>query len=173
MAEAAVVESPLLGGDTGVGLLENNTPPTPSQEGSIVDMIMERLKAFDAAIGASEVLEIDGLAIDGQPCNEITQESKIKVINHRTEAAYEVEVDTIIRTPLDDLILALETGDFVRCYGVTRIVGYYSRINNWNKSKKQELIQRLESRRSGVGYAVDDNHKPQDVDDTIGFLNKM
>ncbi len=103
---------------------------------------MERLKAFDAAIDASEVLEIDGLSIDGQPCNEITQESRVKVINHRSEMAYEVEIDTIISTPLDDLVNALETGEFVKLYGVTRIVGYYSRISNWNSSKTAELADR-------------------------------
>ncbi|HLG29120.1 MAG TPA: anaerobic ribonucleoside-triphosphate reductase [Candidatus Brocadiales bacterium] len=27
-------------------------------------------------------------------------------------------------------------------YGITRIVGYYSRINNWNKSKIGELVDR-------------------------------
>lgn len=67
MTKAAVVESPLLGGDTGVGNCKrNNTPPAPSQEGSIVDMIMDRLKAFDAAIEANEILEIDGLSVDAR-----------------------------------------------------------------------------------------------------------
>jgi ribonucleoside-triphosphate reductase (formate) len=36
-------------------------------------------------------------------------------------------------------------------YGMTRIVGYYSRINNWNKSKLGELTDR---RTNPVSYAV-------------------
>ena len=111
-------------------------------EGDVVNMIVERLKAFDAAITAHAYLEIDGLAIDGKACDKVTQESKIKVLNHKTETAYEVEIDTIIQTPLDDLIVAIETGIFTRVFGVTRIVGYYSRVQNWNSSKTAELADR-------------------------------
>ena len=28
------------------------------------------------------------------------------------------------------------------CYGLSRVVGYFSRINNWNKSKQAELKAR-------------------------------
>lgn len=84
-----------------------------------------------------------------------------------------MEINTILRTPVRAIILALETGEFIRVHGVTRIVGYYSRIHNWNKSKKQELVQRLESRSDGIGYAVDGNYKPQDVDEIIKSLNRM
>ena len=27
-------------------------------------------------------------------------------------------------------------------YGISRVVGYYSRINNWNKSKQAEFVDR-------------------------------
>ena len=105
----------------------------------IVKHIMCKLTAFDAAIKASKLLEIDGVAIDGKACAETT---KIKVLNSHNEAAYEVSVDAIVRQPLQDLILALETGLVMRLHGVTRIVGYYSRSNNWNKSKIGELHDR-------------------------------
>lgn len=87
----------------------------------VVHEIMERLKAFDEVIATHAYLEIDGLSIDGQACDKVTQESKIKVLNHKTEAAYEIDINTIIQTPLRDLIRALETGDFVKCFGITRI----------------------------------------------------
>jgi hypothetical protein len=32
----------------------------------------------------------------------------------------------------------------IKCFGVTRIVGYYSRVQNWNKSKIGELRDRQE-----------------------------
>lgn len=116
----------------------------------IVKQIMCKLTAFDKAIEESKILEIDGLAIAGKPCDEVTQESKIKVLNNDLQTACEVSVDAIVRQPLNDLILALETGLFYRLQGVTRIVGYYSRINNWNKSKMGELADR----RKGNYWAV-------------------
>lgn len=121
---------------------EPNTPQVQSQEEMVVDMIKEKLKAFDAAIEANEILEIDGLSVNGTPCGEITQASKIKVLNHSTKIAYEVKIDTIIRTPLKDLVCALISGEFVKLHGVTRIVGYYSRVVNWNSSKIAELADR-------------------------------
>lgn len=101
-----------------------------------------KLIAFDTAIAESDELEIDGISLDGKACEEITIGSNLKVLNHQTKDAYEVEVDTIVRTPLKDLIRALKTGELIRLNGVTRIVGYYSRIQNWNKSKIGELQDR-------------------------------
>lgn len=112
-----------------------------------------KLTAFDTAIAGAAELEIDGVSLNGVACDEITQESKIKVLNHQMKDAYEVAVDTIVRTPLKDIILALKTGELIRLQGVTRIVGYYSRISNWNKSKIGELHDRHKG-----NYAV--NPKP-------------
>lgn len=93
-----------------------------------------KLMSFDAAIAANENLEIDG--IDGNT-------DKIKVINHGNKSAFNVPLKTIMQTPTRDLIKALDEGVFEgRVYGVSRIVGYYSRINNWNKSKVSELQDR-------------------------------
>ena len=117
-------------------------PEMVTESDRIVKHIMCKLTAFDAAVKASKLLEIDGVAINGQACDETTKESKIKVLNSHNEAAYEVSVDAIVRQPLKELILALETGLFMRLHGVTRIVGYFSRINNWNKSKIGELHDR-------------------------------
>lgn len=101
-----------------------------------------KITAFDVAIAETSELEIDGISLDGKACDVITIGSKIKVLNHQTKDAYEVEIDTIVRTPLKDMILALKTGELIRLQGVTRIVGYYSRIQNWNKSKIGELQDR-------------------------------
>ena len=101
-----------------------------------------KLSAFDTAIADTNELEIDGVFLDGVACEKITMGSKIKVLNHQTKDAYEVEIDSIVRTPLKDLILALKTGELIHLLGVTRIVGYYSRVQNWNKSKIGELQDR-------------------------------
>lgn len=108
----------------------------------VAQQIIRKLTEFDRAVTESKFIEIDGLSIDNKPCAEVTKESRIKVINHMTKQAYEVGVDTIIRTPLANLITALETGIHIRVYNVTRIVGYYSRVQNWNSSKISELADR-------------------------------
>lgn len=51
-------------------------------------------------------------------------------------------VETVIKTPIRDLMLALETGIHINLYQISRIVGYMSRINCWNKSKIAELRDR-------------------------------
>lgn len=99
--------------------------------------IEKKLKAFDAAVEGREFLEIDG-DIDGNT----PQEHFLKIINHKLESAFCISIDAIIRQDLDNVLNALETGITTRLYGVTRIVGYYSRISNWNKSKVGELHDR-------------------------------
>lgn len=116
-------------------------------EGPIVDRISckdevqlyieEKLGAFDSVIEGHEFLEIDG-DIDGNT----PQEHFLKIINHKLECAFSISIDAVIRQDLEFVINALETGITVRLHGVTRIVGYYSRIANWNKSKIGELNDR-------------------------------
>jgi hypothetical protein len=92
--------------------------------------IEEKLSAFDAAIEGHEFLEIDGDLPGDTP-----KEDCLKIINHKLESAYAIDIDSVIRQDLKSVINALETGIFTRLNGVTRIVGYYSRVSNWNKSK--------------------------------------
>ena len=99
--------------------------------------IEEKLSAFDAAIEGHEFLEIDG-DLPG----ETLKEDCLKIINYKLECAYAIDIDSVIRQDLESLIHALETGIFTRLNGVTRIVGYYSRVSNWNKSKIGELHDR-------------------------------
>lgn len=91
-----------------------------------------KLMEFDERIAAHPDLEIDG-----------EQDGEIKVLNHDCKSAFMVPIKTVMQTPVKDLIKALAEGVFEnRVYGVTRIVGYYSRVNNWNKSKRMELEDR-------------------------------
>jgi len=99
----------------------------------------EKLNAFDEALSKHDFLEIDGDIEADMP-----EEHLIKIINHNTEEAHSVTVDAVVRQKLSTIIRALETGVTTRLFGVTRIVGYYSRVNNWNKSKKSELADRHE-----------------------------
>lgn len=117
--------------------------------GTVVDSeVMQgitcKLEEFELALLSvpEERFEIDGLSINGNECKETTQESRVKVLDHEAEEAYELEVDTIVREPVAAVIRALMTGGERLLQGVTRIVGYYSRIDNWNKSKISELQDR-------------------------------
>ncbi|TVM00129.1 MAG: hypothetical protein CV087_15100 [Candidatus Brocadia sp. WS118] len=100
-------------------------------------LIEEKLNAFDAAVKRHEFLEIDGDIPGNNP-----KEDCIKIINHKLECAFAIDVDSVIRQDIESVIHALETGITTRLYGVTRIVGYYSRVSNWNKSKIGELHDR-------------------------------
>lgn len=115
-------------------------PMVMGERGSDTDiqgLIEEKLNAFDAAIAGHDFLEVDG-DIEG----ETPQEHLLKIINHKLECAFSISVDAIIRQDLEYVISSLETGITLRLHGVTRIVGYYSRISNWNKSKIGELHDR-------------------------------
>lgn len=91
-----------------------------------------KLEEFDEAIAANGNLTIDG-----------EEDGNIKVLSHDSKSAFNVPLKTIMQTPTRDLIKALDEGVFEnRVYGVTRIVGYYSRVNNWNSSKVSELEAR-------------------------------
>ncbi|HHT9106502.1 MAG TPA: hypothetical protein ACFYD7_11625 [Candidatus Wujingus californicus] len=100
-------------------------------------LIEEKLNAFDAAIEGHDFLEIDGDIEGNTP-----QEHYLKIINHKIECAFSVCMDAVIRQDLNCIVNTLETGIALRLYGVTRIVGYYSRVSNWNKSKIGELHDR-------------------------------
>ncbi|MDR4508259.1 MAG: anaerobic ribonucleoside-triphosphate reductase [Candidatus Brocadiaceae bacterium] len=107
------------------------------EQGDVQLLIEEKLENFDIAIEGHEFLEIDGDTEGNTP-----QEHFVKIINHKLESAFSISIDAVIRQDLDHVIEALETGTITRLYGVTRIVGYYSRTSNWNKSKIGELHDR-------------------------------
>lgn len=120
----AILENPIVGERIG-------------SEEAIQLLIEQKLNAFDAAIEGHEYLEIDGNIPGNTP-----KEDCLKIINHKLECAFAIDVDSVIRQDLESVIHALETGITTRLYGVTRIVGYYSRVSNWNKSKIGELHDR-------------------------------
>ena len=110
----------------------------PVQETNVRDLVCEKLEAFDAAIGASENLEIDGIMQGNEEQGEC-----LKIINHETKNAFAMSIDAIIEQPLEAVMEALKSEIFVRLQGVTRIVGFYSRISQWNSGKRAELIHRV------------------------------
>jgi hypothetical protein len=55
----------------------------------------------------------------------------------------------------------------IKCFGVTRIVGYYSRVQNWNKSKIGELRDRQEGQ-YGTG-----NHNVQYKKEALATVDAL
>lgn len=103
----------------------------------VEDIIKDYIEQFCDEINKHEFLEID---------TYIEDEDAFKVINYKDESAYQISVRAIIEQPIRDIISSLETGEFIKLHQITRIVGYFSRVHNWNKTKIGELI----SRRSGT-----------------------
>ena len=121
-----------------VEMLKENT--------GVAEKIEKSLTLFVEAVELSSDLEVIGTAI---PSNEevfvIRDYSKTEGI----EGAYvEVSIEEIVRK-VTDCDKAQEFVNVIQndrasivLNGITRIVGYYSRVNNWNKSKVGELRDR-------------------------------
>ncbi len=113
------------------------------EERTKVQAIEDKINRFITEVNAEEVLEVDGILDKGEFHKGIpVEQDSIKVLHHLQKRAYLVPVTTILDTKLDTLVEALQTTVFNKLYGVTRIVGYYSRTSNWNKSKVGELKDR-------------------------------
>jgi hypothetical protein len=121
-----------------VAILKENT--------GVAEKIEKSLTLFVEAVELSSDLEVIGTALPAKgEAFVIRDYSKTEGI----EGAYvEVSIDEIVRKVTD----SDKAQEFVKVIkndrasivlnGVTRIVGYYSRVNNWNKSKVGELRDR-------------------------------
>ena len=98
---------------------------------------------FDAAVEANENLQIDGDVLAGTTFGGAKfEKDSLHIVHLDRKVSYAVTVEAIVKQDLATVIEALETGVRDKLYGVTRIVGYYSRTSNWNKSKIGELRDR-------------------------------
>lgn len=119
------------------------TPALLEQEVCNTSVLEERLQAFCDTVDFHDYLEIDGVIHAGEEKHGIEfEEDVLKVLNHKMQTAYYISLKAIMKQKLGDVIEALETGVREKLYSVTRIVGYYSRVSNWNKSKLGELNDR-------------------------------
>ena len=119
---------------------------------SVIDdkSVVAKLEEFDNAIASSEKFEIKGIN-EEKGCFVIRDTSKQKGIYG---IYIEVPIKEVIGKPLDQLmdVLNLKRKD-VTLEGVTRIVGYYSRVSNWNKSKVGELRDRSQRNYNVTAYS--------------------
>ena len=116
------------------------------QNTGVAEKIEKSLTLFVEAVELSSDLEVIGTAL---PSNEevfvIRDYSKTEGI----EGAYvEVSIEEIVRKATDcdkaqEFVSVIQNDRApIVLNGITRIVGYYSRVNNWNKSKVGELRDR-------------------------------
>ncbi|MCP4259099.1 MAG: hypothetical protein GY774_16560 [Planctomycetes bacterium] len=127
----------------------------------IDEQIKKPLLTFLQAVELADNLEIIGTAFPGNPESEIRNPKSNEVfvlrdhsIPEGIEGAFiEVSIQEIINTvgancclPFDKAMEFVDVINNARppivLQGITRIVGYYSRVNNWNKSKVGELRDR-------------------------------
>jgi len=102
--------------------------------------LAQKLEALDEAVGCENELEIDGVM-------EEDGVEGLKILNLTRKSAYFVPMDVIVETPVKNLVKVLVSGDGERVLqGVSRCVGYFSRISNWNKS----LLSALKDRSKGT-----------------------
>ena len=137
----------------------------------VAEKIEKSLTLFVEAVELSSDLEVIGTAF---PSNEevfvIRDYSKTEGI----EGAYvEVSIEEIVRK-VTDCDKAQEFVNVIQndrasivLNGITRIVGYYSRVNNWNKSKVGELRDRAKGSYGLTGQ----NQLFQD--DRLGMIDSL
>ncbi len=115
---------------------------------STAESVEKSLTIFVEAVELSSDLEIIGTAFpNSEEVFVIRDYSKTEGI----EGAYvEVSIDEIVRKVTDtdkaqEFIKVIQNDRKpIVLNGITRIVGYYSRVNNWNKSKVGELRDRAQ-----------------------------
>ena len=121
---------------------------TLKESASIAESIEKSLTIFVEAVELSSDLEIIGTALpNSEEVFVLRDYSKTEGI----EGAYvEVSIDEIVKKVTDtdkaqEFISVVQNDRKpIVLHGITRIVGYYSRVNNWNKSKVGELRDRAQ-----------------------------
>ncbi len=119
---------------------------TLKESASIAESVEKSLTIFVEAVELSSDLEIIGTALpNSEEVFVIRDYSKTEGI----EGAYvEVSIDEIVQKVTDtdkaqEFINVIQNDRKpIVLEGITRIVGYYSRMSNWNKSKVGELRDR-------------------------------
>ena len=145
---------------------------TFKESASIAESVEKSLTIFVEAVELSSDLEIIGTAFpsNNEEVFVIRDYSKAEGI----EGAYvEVSIDEIVQKVTDtdkaqEFINVIQNDRKpIVLNGITRIVGYYSRVNNWNKSKVGELRDRAKGSYGLTGKS------PLFQDDRLGMIDSL
>ncbi len=159
---------------------------TRSKTQRVEETVEEIVVAFADAVEERDNLEI----VDSYIPTDTAIKDEIFVIeNHAVEEGVEgkyieVSVSEIVRAVYTDgsltafargqqLVSAMlcERPDIV-CHGITRIVGYYSKVTNWNGSKRGELRDRAVSRERDRGYVLGTD-RPVFTKDAVDYIDNL
>lgn len=130
----------------------------------VADLGNSKIENFDYAINMCERFEIVGL--DESETHFVIRD--LKKAEGEEGAYVKIAIQEVEDAPLDSVLKVLkgERSD-VAVKGYTRIVGYYSGVHNWNKSKLGELRDRHE------GIYGERSFKPRHQDETKSSLYKL
>ncbi len=144
---------------------------TVDEKTTLHEQIGNALQLFVEEVALSSDLEIIGTATPkAEEVFVLRDHSKEEGI----EGAYvEVAISEIVKKATDydkamEFVSVIENKRApIVLNGVTRIVGYYSRVNNWNKSKVGELRDRAKGNYGTPGV------KPKFQDDRMKTVNSL
>ena len=95
---------------------------------------MKSIQEFKDEIGKTHYLKVVNNPTPTDDC--------LIVMNTMDGNKYKVLTDSILKYDWLNIKRVLDGGDAIILDQITRIVGYYSKVSNWNKSKIGELKDR-------------------------------
>jgi hypothetical protein len=130
---------------------------------AVVD-IQAKVEAFDFEVNMADRFRLDGVVMVDEI--EFFEVRDFKYGEDSEESHVHVPVTEVCDKPIKQIMACLnQTRKPIVCEGVTRIVGYYSRVDNWNKSKIGELRDRQSGRYGQTGFEKS-NH-----DEAVAYVN--
>lgn len=101
-----------------------------------------------------KIQQHEQLIWEGSVKDETVEKDRVIVSNHR-QHRFAIPISTILKEPWEVLeTILLEERPIKIMTQLSRIVGYYSLISNWNNSKKAELRDRQKGNYN-IGESVD------------------
>lgn len=90
----------------------------------------------------NEIEQSGFLQIVAEDHSGASKDDYLVVLNTKASQKYKISVDSILNYDWPNLKRVLDGGESRIIDHITRIVGYYSKTSNWNKSKLGELDDR-------------------------------
>lgn len=102
--------------------------------------------------------------------SEFEHEGYLVVQTKSKNFKHKVEFSTILDTKFKSIKRVLDGGSTNPLKHLTRITGYYSPIEQWNPSKREELKQRRRENIS-INHLVEEDEDNQEIDEIVDTLN--
>ena len=129
---------------------------------TVIESKGEKIEAFCKAIEGIDRFSIIALAKDNTVFVIEDSQKEEDELGHQIE----IDVEEVISAPLSSIIAVLNGRNDIVVKGYTRIVGYYSGISNWNKSKIGELRDRANGQYGTGGFTY------KNQDERLNYIDK-